>query len=262
MKGLSVAFWSESLKVRRSKVFRVTILFFAFIAVMMGLLMFVTKHPELAGRSATLSAKASRLGNADWPNFLNLLIQTILALGPIGYGIVTSWVFGREYTDRVIKDILALPVPRSSIVIAKFLVVFIWNILLTLTLFIMATVTGWIVNIPGWSSPLVWQAFMTFFGSGLLTIILCTPVAFVASSSRGYLLPIGFVILVLIMTQLVGMGMPNVMPYFPWAIPALFSGLAGSALPQHGVLSYFILGLTGIFGFLGTIAWWNFADQT
>jgi ABC-2 type transport system permease protein len=262
MKGLSAALWSESLKVRRSKVFPVTVLFFAFIAVMMGLLMFVAKHPELVGRSAAIGAKASRLGSADWPNYLGLLVQTILALGPIGYGIVTSWVFGREYSDRVIKDLLALPVPRSSIVAAKFIVVIIWNILLTLTLFILAVVTGWIVNIPGWSSALAGHAFLTFTVSAMLTIVLCSPVAFIASSSRGYLLPIGFAILLLITTQLVGMGMPGVMPYFPWAVPALCSGVAGSALPQPGLVSYLILGLTGISGLFGTVAWWNSADQT
>jgi ABC-2 type transport system permease protein len=262
MKGLSAALWSESLKVRRSKVFPVTILFFAFIAVMMGLLMFVARHPELAGRSATISAKASRIGNADWPNFLGLLVQTILALGPIGFGIVTSWVFGREYSDRVIKDILALPVPRSSIVIAKLVVVVVWNILLSLTLFVLALATGWVVHIPGWSSALAWHALLTFSISALLTMLLCPPVALIASASRGYLLPIGFVILLLIITQLTGMGMPGVMPYFPWAIPALCSGAVGSALPRPGLVSYLILILTAILGLLGTVAWWKYADQT
>jgi ABC-2 type transport system permease protein len=262
MKSLSAALWSESLKVRRSKVFLVTILFFAFIAVMMGLLMFVAKHPELAGRSATLSSKATRLGNADWPNFLNLLVQTILALGPLGYGMVTSWVFGREYSDHVIKDLLALPVPRSTIVTAKFIVVAIWNVLLSAVLFTAALLTAWVVGIPGWSAALAQQASLTFSVSALLTVLLCTPVAFVASFSRGYLLPIGFVILVLIMTQLVGMALPGVMVYFPWAIPALCSGMAGSSLPRPEFISYLVLGLTCVAGFWGTVAWWNSADQT
>jgi ABC-2 type transport system permease protein len=261
MKGLSTALWSENLKARKSKVFMATVLFFIFIAVMMGLLMFVVKHPELAGRSAAITTKTSRLGNAEWPNFLSLLIQSILALGPIGYGIVTSWVFGREYSDRVIKDILALPVSRTSIVTAKFIIIALWDILLTLILFLAAVATGLAVNIPGWSFPLVWHSFLIFSLSALLTICLCTPVAFIASISRGYLLPIGFIILILITTQLVGMGLPGVMPYFPWAIPALCSGVAGSALPKAGLISYVVLGLTSAAGFLGTVIWWNYADQ-
>jgi ABC-2 type transport system permease protein len=91
MNGLMASLWAESLKVRRSKMFLMTILVFVFIAVMMGLLMYVAQHPEIAGRSATVSAKASVVGNADWPSFFSLLIQVVLALGPLGFGMVASW---------------------------------------------------------------------------------------------------------------------------------------------------------------------------
>jgi len=262
MKGLFTAFWAESLKSRRSKMLLATIIAFSFIAVMLGLLMFVSKHPEIAGRSATLSAKASAIGRADWPSYFGLLSQCILALGPIGFGIVTSWVFGREYSDRVVKDLLALPVSRFTIVLSKFIIIIIWNVLLSLTLFVFGLLTGLAVNISGWSGEIAYHAFIIFAGSSILTIPLCTPVAFIASCGRGYLLPIGFVILILIMTQLVGMGIPGIMPYFPWAIPALYSGLAGTAVPQPEAISYFILGLTSVLGLFGTAAWWRFADQT
>lgn len=243
-------------------VFPVTIGFFAFIALMMGLLMIIAKHPELAGRSATLSAKASFLKNGNWSGFTTLLLQAILALGPLGYGIVASWVFGREYSDHTVKDLLALPVSRSAIVSAKFIVVAVWSVLLSAVFFVVALLTAWAVNIPGWSLPLAQHALSAFSVSVLLTIFLCTPVAFIASLSKGYLLPIGYVILVLIMTQLVGMALPGIVIYFPWIVPALCSGMAGNALPQPQIASYIILSLTGVLGFVGTVAWWELADQT
>lgn len=262
MNNMSTALWSEVLKVRKSKLFPVTIGFFAFIAIMMGLLMIVAKHPELAGRSATLSAKASFLKNGNWPGFVSLILQAILSLGPFGYGIVASWVFGREYSDHTVKDLLALPVSRSAIVAAKFVVVAVWGILMSVVFLLVAVVTAWIVNIPGWSPALFQNAVAAFSISVLLTIVLCTPVAFIASVSKGYLLPIGYVILVLIMTQLVGMALPGVVVYFPWIVPALCSGMAGSSLPQPDLVSYVVLALTCISGFAGTLAWWELADQT
>ncbi len=261
MTGLKAALWSETLKAGKSKVFAATILMFAFVAMMMGLLMFVANHPSIAGRSAVVGAKASRLGNGDWSGYLSLLIQTILALGQLGYGIVASWVFGREYSDKTVKDLLALPVPRASIVVAKFIVILLWCILLSGTLFATALVTGLAVAIPGWSAALVERSFFTFSIGALLTITLCTPVAFVASAGRGFLLPIGVVLLLLIIAQLVGMGIPAATLYFPWAIPALCAGAAGSALPVPGPASYFVLGATTILGFFATIALWNSADQ-
>jgi ABC-2 type transport system permease protein len=59
------------------------------------------------------------------------------------------------------------------------------------------------------------------------------------------------------------MGIPGILPYFPWAIPALFSGIVGrETLPHAGAISYFVLGLTCVLGIFGTAVWWRYSDQT
>ena len=81
----------------------------------------------------------------------------------------------------------------------------------------------------------------------MLTIVLCTPVAFFASVGRGYLPPIGFVILTLIIVNFVGL--IGIGPYFPWSIPGIYSSAAvarGTESTQLGILSYIILFLTSI----------------
>ena len=70
--------------------------------------------------------------NVDWPSYLGLLVEMISALGLLGFGFIASWVFGREYSDRTVKDLLALPIPRSYIVVSKFIVIVIWSVLLAL----------------------------------------------------------------------------------------------------------------------------------
>jgi ABC-2 type transport system permease protein len=262
MKELLISLWAESLKIRKSKIFLITFLLFSFIAVMMGLLILVAHHPEVAGRSATVSAKASLVGNADWPSFWSLLIQVILSLGTMGYGFVASWVFGREYSDRVIKDLLALPISRLTIVISKFIVITVWCIVLTLTLWIVGFFAGLAVHMPNWSTQNAFDNFSVYLTSSFLTILLCTPVAFIASLGRGFLLPIGFTIFTLIMTNLVCVGVPGFSPYFPWAFPAFFSGITGDALPHLNAWSYLIFISTVLSGFIGTGLWWRFADQT
>lgn len=252
MKGLLVSVQAESLKMYKAKIFLFSIIFFAFIGSIMGLMMYVVHHPEIAGRSAALSAKTSLFGKGDWPAFFNLLIQVILSLGPIGFGMVTSWVFGREYADRVVKDLLALPVSRITIVMSKFIITVIWCILLIVTLFSSGLFIGLAVNIPGWSFAIAQDSFITFFNCSVLTLLLCTPVAFLACISRGYLLPVTFAILTLILTNFVAIGLPDILAYFPWAIPALYTGVAGQGLPKAGAISYFILLLTCILGFIGT----------
>jgi ABC-2 type transport system permease protein len=262
MNGLSSSLWAEALKVRRSKMFLITVIFFAFIACMMGLMMVLVHHPELAGRSAAMSAKAPILGNGDWPSYLPLLVQVILSLGPIGFGMVTSWVFGREYADRTAKDLLALPVRRVTIVTAKFAVVMAWCLVLTLAFSLTALLVALGLGLPGWSAAMVRHTGAVLLGSSLLTMLLCTPVAFLACLSRGYLLPVGFAIFTLILANFVAIGLPGMLPWFPWAVPALYTGMAGADLPPAGASSYFILALTFISGFIATAAWWHRADQT
>lgn len=261
MKGLSKALWAESLKVLRSKILWITILVFSFIAIMMGLLVFIANHPDLVGNSVVLSAKASMIGNANWPAYFELLYQLVAMIGLIGFGFVISWVFGREYSDRTINDLLALPVSRFIIVLSKFIVITIWSILLSLILFVLGLMTGLAVNIPGWSGETAFHAFFIFTGTSMLTLLLCTPIAFFASYGRGYLLPMGFIILVIIITQFVVVGIPGIAPYLPWAIPALYCGAAGPSGPHIGIVSYIILYFTSILGIIITFAWWRFADQ-
>jgi ABC-type transport system involved in multi-copper enzyme maturation permease subunit len=249
------------MKLRRSKILWITILFFSFIPFMMGLMFFIQKHPEISAKLGIIGTKAMmlRFGNADWPAYFGFLTQGMAAIGLIGFGFVTSWVFGREYSDRTAKDILALPVSRSLIVLSKFIVVVIWSILLIFVYVATGLIFGQLFAISGWSGEMIHQNAYTFIVTSLLTVLLCTPVAFFACYGRGYLLPMSVVILTLLIanfTGLLGWG-----PYFPWAIPGLFSIPAGSEGMQLSVVSYIILVLTSILGFFGTVIWWHFADQ-
>jgi ABC-2 type transport system permease protein len=261
MKGFYTALNIEFIKVRKSKVLWITIIFFVFISVMLGFLMLVAKHPEIAKNSAIISTKASFIGKTDWPSYLGLLVQFGMALAFVGAGIVTVWIFGREYSDRTIKDILALPVSRISVVSAKFLIAFVWSFLLLVIMFFVSVLSGFAINLEGWSAQLFAHSCALFAETALLTLILLTPVAFITSVSRGYLLPFGFIILTMIVTQFVIIGLKFISPYFPWAIPALITGVAGPSNPAADVISWIILWTTAILGFAGTALWWRYADQ-
>ncbi len=261
MKGIFAAFFAESLKIRRSKILWISTLSFLIIGVMIGFLMFLAKNPELAQQLGLLGTKASILElETDWPTYFEFLYIVISMGGLLGFGFLTSWVFGREYSDRTIKDLLALPVSRSRIVLAKFLVIFIWCIFLSIITVGMGLISGNLISLSGGSAELLLQGIYTCVGTSLLTILLCTPVAFFASYGRGYLPPIAFVIFTMALTQFIGI--LGLAPYFPWAIPVLFSGAGASENASLGIMSYFILILTSFLGIVGTYLWWRFADQT
>jgi ABC-2 type transport system permease protein len=261
MKGFVPSLYTEGLKVLKSKMFFATLIAFIFMSLMLGLLVFVSKHPDLFEEAGVISAKASIIDKADWPTFLGLLIQTAAMVGCMGCGFVASWVFGREYTDRTQKDLLALPVSRSTIVLGKFTVAAGWCTLLALVLLAASLVTGIAVGLEGWPLDFIFRAVLIFFVTWLLNITLCAPLAFFACVSRGVLLPLAFLILTMIVSQTLGAGMPNIAAYFPWAVPPLYcmSALAGNSL---NTASYLVVILTGAAGTGATLAWWRFADHT
>lgn len=160
MKNLAAVLSVELVKTRKSKILPATLLVFAFIPLMMGLMMFVSRNPEIAAKLGMIGTKAKLFGENDWTGYFSLLNQMIASIGLIGSGFVTAWTFSREHSDRIMKDILALPVPRSSIALAKLAVVMGWFLLLALNLYGVGFALGLLMHLPGWSELL----FMQFTG--------------------------------------------------------------------------------------------------
>lgn len=259
MSGIPAALWAESLKVRKSRMLWITVIAAIFMALMMGFLMFISKNPELAAKMGLLGTKSSMVQNVDWPSYMNLLAEMIAALGILGSGFVTAWAFGREYSDRTIKDLLALPTSRADIVLSKFVVVIAWSLLLALVLLACSLAVGWAMGLAGWSGDVASQGISAYVATTLLTLVLCSPVAFFASYGRGYLAPIGFVIIMVVVAEFIatiGLG-----PYFPWAVPGLYGVATGGSGDYPGMISYVIMALAGLAGLAATFAWWRYADQ-
>jgi ABC-2 type transport system permease protein len=261
MNGFLAALWAEGVKARRSKVPLLTAIGFSLAPLVGGLFMIILKDPEEARRMGLLSAKAQLMvGVADWPTFFGVLAQAVAVGGALLFAIVTIWVFGREFSDRTAKELLALPTPREAIVGAKFIVIAVWGLGLTLLVFGLGLVVGTLVDIPGWSWPLLQSAFGDVVGAGVLTLALMPFVALLASVGRGYLPPFGWTIFTLFLANIIvytGWG-----DWFPWAVPALYSGAAGPRAEQIGLHSYLLVVVTLVVGLASTLLWWRQADQT
>jgi ABC-2 type transport system permease protein len=256
MNNLTQAIWVETLKARRSKMPLFTALGIALIPLAGGFFMVVIKDPDLARQMGLISAKAHILmGAADWPTYLNFLTIALAAAGLLFFSFIVTWVFGREFSDRTVKDLLALPTSRSSIVCAKFIVVAIWTALLSILMLIVGFVVGKSLILPPIEMQVYLQSGLTLLVTAFLTIILVTPVAYFASAGHGYLPPIAFALFTMALAQFVGIAGWG--EFFPWAIPAMFA--QGQSL---GLISYLIVILTGLAGLGATFAWWRLADQT
>lgn len=261
MSNLRQAIWVEMLKARRSRMPLLTALAFALAPLVGGFFMVVMRDPDLARRIGIISAKAQIVaGAADWPTYFGLLAQATAVGGIMLFGFIGTWVFGREYVDHTVKDLLALPTPRSAIVLAKFVVVGVWSVALAAMIYVIGLGVGALVSLPPASPELFVRSTVTLAITAALTIALVTPIAFVASAGRGYLPPMGVAVLALILAQVIAVAGWGA--YFPWAVPALYAGMAGVASADLGRVSYLIVLVTSLIGLVGTLVWWKVADQT
>jgi len=251
---------AEFLKMRKSRVLPITIAAMCLAPLFGALFVIVLRDPNLAAGNEGLRAKAALTGfGADWPSFFTLIGQAIGVGGVIVFGFVASWVFGREYADKTIKDILSLPVSRTTIVLSKLLVVTAWCLVIAVCVTVVALVTGALLSLEGWDGGLMTNALQRVFIVTLLSIALCPPVSFVASAARGYLGALGFVIFTMVLAQIIGaIGLGT---YVPWSVPALYSGMGAEAGGMPDALSFLILILYGGAGVIATIHIWNNADQ-
>jgi ABC-2 type transport system permease protein len=259
MSALFDMVWVELRKAIRSRMPLWTALGSLFMPLGIAFLIFVARNPEVSQKLGLVSAKANLVAYSatDWPTYLRLFSQIVGAGGFFLFVLAVSWVFGREFADGTLKDLLAVPVTRGSILLAKFIVVAAWAAMLTGVILIMGMFTGVLLQLPQGSTSVILQGSWLVIVTSVLVMGVITPFAFFASLGRGYLLPLALAVFFLIMANfvmVVGWG-----EYFPWAIPVLYTQASGANLTPA---SYWIVLLTGLAGMFGTYLWWKYADQS
>lgn len=257
MNTLSEMIWIEQRKAIRSRIPLFTALGSLALPLGITFLLFVSRNPEISRQLGLISTKASLMAATatNWPTYLGMLDQMLAMGGLILFVLIISWLFGREFADGTLKDLLAVPVQRASILLAKFIVAAIWSAALAILIFTIGLVMGALNQLPQSSSSIILQASARAAITACMVIAVMLPFAFFASLGRGYLLPIGVVFLTLILANLVAVAGWG--EYFPWSVVGLYAQ-GKDTLPP---VSFVIVFLTGLVGMVGTYLWWKYADQ-
>ncbi len=247
---------TEFLKLRRTRIPWVLALVYCLAPLMMGLMMVVLKNPELGRRLGLVAAKAQlTIGAADWPTYLQIT-GFLFAGGIVVMGVVQAFLFGREYAEGTAKNLLSLPVGRAAIVAAKLAVSAAWFLGMAVLLCAEALALGLLLDLPGFDAALLAAGLRRAALLSVQVLLLGSVPAWIAVAARGYLAPLGFSILLLLVGDLfahTGWG-----PWIPWSILLLSAGAAGPEAPVPGLGSYLVL--SGVFA-AGFAAAWLHLDR-
>lgn len=258
MAELSSMIWIEIRKAYRSRMPIWTAVFCLFMPLGIAFLLYIARNPQISETLGLVSAKANLVAYAaaDWTAYMTIYGEIIGAGGLILFIMIISWVFGREFADHTVKDILAVPVARAAIILAKYIVTALWSLMMTGVIFIAGLIMGVVIGLPGFSPAVVTNGAILVLIIACMVIIAILPFALFACLGRGYLLPIGLAVLTMMLlnfAQILG-----VAQYFPWAVPALLA--QGKMILSP--ISYVLVFLTGLAGMLATYLWWMRADQS
>lgn len=263
MNKLKGAVIAELLKLKHLRIVWITFVAFAYGPIIGGLITFLIQNPELIPKSGILSTRISTLASSvNWGSYLSVYLSQVMAIGGIVvFGFVASYLFSREYSDHTYRDLLSLPFSRTKILNAKFLIYIIWCLGLAISNLIIGFIIGKILNLSGWEYGVIFENIKIYFITALLTMALGTWISFFALWGKGYLASLSFLILTLLLAEIIpfiGWGY-----YFPWAIPGMYCGAAGEEFKNLlNEWSYLSLIFTSFIGYILSIAWWKYADQT
>jgi ABC-2 type transport system permease protein len=251
---------TEFLKLKRTRIPWVLTLVYCLAPLMMSLMMAVLKNPELGRRMGLVAAKAQlTMGVADWPTYLQIT-GFLFAGGIIVMGVVQAFVFGREYAEGTAKNLLTLPVGRAVLVAAKLVVSAVWFLCMAALVYAEALALGLLIGLPGFSAALLSASLRQAVRLAAEVLLLSSAPAWIAVAGRGYLAPLGFSILMLLLGDLfahTGWG-----PWVPWSILLLSAGAGGADAPVPGAGSMLVL--IGVFaaGFAATYLHLERVDNT
>ncbi len=180
----------------------------------------------------------------SWGNFTsqNLSFMTFLT-GSMLFGLVATYVFGREYAEDTLKSLFVASIQRWWVVVSKLAVLFVWSMGLGAAAWAISAALGWLARFPGFS----WAALLADLGHYAVAcaLIYCTlPVtAWIAMLCRGYIPPMAFALGASIAGFAVVFAGDKYASIFPWTIPTVYAlavrqgeAVLGQFLPSWMVL--------------------------
>jgi ABC-2 type transport system permease protein len=243
----------ELLKMRRSPVVLTTTLLIVILIPLICVGFLAIARGDGAG-AAALKAQAMVVGEG-WEAYVGLLGQMVTVAMFIGPGVVVAWAFGREFSDRTFPTLFALPVSRGSTAAAKYLVLMVWGLVLTILLLLAAVLAGVIANVGAMDLGELIAPFARLTLAGFLTATIALTIGIVASIGRGYLPAIGAIVLLTMAAQvavLFGTG-----GWFPYAAPGLYAVGGANGVADVNVIQLLLVPTTTVVVVWLTVRWWD-----
>src|SRR5699024_5366716 len=189
--------------------------------------------------------------------FYNVNLYTVLIIGVPLYGVATSYLFNREYTENTLKNILTTPVSRVSFTKSKTLLLFMRNMMLTMIAWFLTLCLGLLTQFDGLDISLLVESLKEFSIGGVLLFILSTPIILVTLVMKNYVPTIIFTVVITLINVMGGSSEDRALCAWAAAGDLANHTLTPTYPPEY---SYTAIIVTAITGFIALIVYFKKAD--
>lgn len=188
-----------------------------------------------AGNERVLAQFGDLAAEDGWARLTGAAAQITAAGALLAFGVVLSWMFGREFAEGTISALFALPVSRSTIALAKLVTYLAWAVAVGLFLVLALTALGLALRLGPMSGGVL-ESLLRQFTLTVLSALLAFPAAWVSTVGRGLLPGIAITIVLIMAAQV--MAVAGVGAWFPVAAPALWALVPESvSVPQLALVA-------------------------
>lgn len=118
---------------------------------------------------------------------------------PIVLGMFATTLFFDEQKNDTLKELLIIPISKAQLYFTKIAVVILMSVVLCMVTFLLSMIGGFVAGgFPDLNSDSLLQAALLYLAGGVLVPIAMLPIIFLATISKGYVLPIGATFLYLV----------------------------------------------------------------
>jgi len=182
------------------------------------------------------------------------LLYIMLLMNLMVYVAIASYLFSREYTEHTLKTILPIPISRINYISAKFIMLFIWTMLLTILTWFSITILMLIYHnifgLVGFSLFVAGEWLVKFLIGSCFMFATISPFAYVAERTKGFVVPLIFSAVVVMGS--IAVSNQDFGALYPWT-SSLF--LINGKIQSTGypiILSIGIISLISLVGFFAT----------
>ncbi len=238
--------YCEFLKLKRSKMFLISILgaMVAPIMVFAGLIKAKITQPE---KIVTY-----------WDMLEQTNLYMLLLFGIIVYGVIAAYLFSREYSEKTLKSILTIPVSKEAFLSAKFLMLFIWMMIITLVAWISTLLLSIFGNAADFSGAVIIHSLKEYFLGAMLLYLTMSPFVFITLWLKNIVTPIIAVATVVLAN--VALANEDLAALFPWSSPYLIASGDIEKLSYSVATAVIIIIVVFLVGIVASFAYFKKQD--